>query len=562
MKTLAACLVLAPCLALAHGGEEHQHEEEAPPLSFSASSGGSFEVASAAYELVVKSAPEGKGVSFTAFLSDFRTNEPLRKAEVTLELLGSEPLKVKLEESASAGLYRGVARVSPDATVDVIAQVRTSTAVDLFTVNGFALHPEAKEAAEAHGRPRTLWHLLLGIAVLGTAAIVYLSTRRGSAAVVVLLAGLTGTARAHGGEEHQEEHHEEPRATAPQAGAIHFPKEAQFLLGVRTLPAAPRQLQARLKVLGRVVPRADGHAELRAPQPGRVVAIGGKLPVIGDRVKASQALFAIEQALGATERSELTTRSVSASAALRQANARLVQAEQELARLKSLPGIASERELRAAEVALEVAREERNRARAEVELYQSSPGGLGRQVIASPLEGVVVEAHISAGEQVSTERMLVRVVDLSRLWIQAEIYERDLPLVAQNTGGLLKVEGYPKELFEARLFRSGQAVNETTRTATTLFELENPDAKLKVGMLGELAVALGEAEASLSVPDSAVVEQEGRRFVYVHTAPEWFEPREVRLGRRDGAQVEVLAGLSPGERVVTEGAYSIRTAAR
>lgn len=584
-------LVALSLAALAHGGEDHAPAPAPVPITQTRSAG-AFAVSSAAYELVVRTAREKDGVGFTAFLSDYRTNEPLQRAEIALELVGDAAEKVAFTETPTPGMYRATQKLRPGSVVEVIARVRTGAGEELFTVSGFTLAPELEPAGSGGTSPTTAWLALLGITALGALAIVLLSMRRASGAAVLLLCAWAGAARAqehedhdhghqhedhahehdHEDEDHTHEEHEHSEAgldsARPEAALsarglrVHFPKEAQFLLKVRTLPVSERELQPRLTVLATVVPRADGHAALRASQPGRVVPLGGRLPVIGDRVSAGDALFAVEQSLGATEKSELRSRSVVAGAELRQAATRLAQAEQELARLKSLPGIASEREVRAAEAALELAREDRNRARAEVELYQNTPGGLQRQVFRAPISGTVVEAHLSVGGQVGGDELLLRIVDLSRLWLQADIYERDLPRIGEGATALLEVEGYPHRLFPARLLRPGQAVNPTTRTAVTLFEVDNPDGQLKPGMLGELAVAMGIAERVLAIPDSAVIEQEGRRFAYVHLAPEEFEAREVRLGRRDGGWVEVLAGLERGERVVTEGAYPLRMAAR
>ena len=98
--------------------------------------------------------------------------------------------------------------------------------------------------------------------------------------------------------------------------------------------------------------------------------------------------------------------------------------------------------------------------------------------------------------------------ELERLWVEAELYERDLPQLRAGAPALLRAEGYPKERFTAELLRAGQAVNRVTRTSRSLFLLENPGKRLKPGMSVELEVAVGQPQRGLAVPRSALVEEE------------------------------------------------------
>lgn len=543
---LAAAFLAISGLAAAH--EDHAPPPRAPAAGMtSTAEGGAFAVSSPLYELVVKAAPSaGDRLIFTAFLSDYRTNEPVRRAIVFLELLGRPPRAVTFHEHEGdpAGVYHSEPVEAPAGPTDVVATIRTATGEELFTVKGYSPHPPAASRDAADGT-RLAFGMIGGATLLAIALLVAALGRRRSAALTGFLLVAVGSV---------------PIAARAQ-GSIPFPKDAQFLLGVRTLPAAVRELQPRLSLLGTVVARSDGQAEIRAPSRGRVLAIDGRLPLVGDPVQAGQALLSVDQALGAGEQGALASQALRASAELAQAAARLAQAEQELQRLRSLGGIASEREVKAAETSVEVARQDQKRARAEAELYGGGGRGLGRQVLRSPIAGTVVQARVAAGELVDPERLLVLVVDLSRLWVEAEVYETDLGALAPGAPALLTFEG-EREPVPARLFRPGQAVSRITRTAPVLFELENPQGRIKPGMLGDVAVALGERARALAVPAQSVVEQEGRAFVYLHVAPEWFDAREVRTGRRDGDWVEVVEGLGAGERVVVSGVGHLRSAVR
>jgi len=92
-----------------------------------------------------------------------------------------------------------------------------------------------------------------------------------------------------------------------------------------------------------------------------------------------------------------------------------------------------------------------------------------------------------------------------------------------------------------------------------ILSVDNAKGTLRPGMFAEVAVAAGQRTRAVAVPDAAVVEEGGRRFVFVHVAPEEFVRREVVLGVRDGDDWAVKAGLRAGERVVTQGTYQLRT---
>ena len=111
-----------------------------------------------------------------------------------------------------------------------------------------------------------------------------------------------------------------------------------------------------------------------------------------------------------------------------------------------------------------------------------------------------------------------------------------------------------------RLISVGSAVDEDTRSVPVIFEIRNPDRRLRVGMNGEVHISTGDEHPALVVPESALIEEEGRYSVYVQVEGEAFARRDVRLGAREPDRVEILSGLRELERVVTVGAYQVRLA--
>jgi cobalt-zinc-cadmium efflux system membrane fusion protein len=104
------------------------------------------------------------------------------------------------------------------------------------------------------------------------------------------------------------------------------------------------------------------------------------------------------------------------------------------------------------------------------------------------------------------------------------------------------------------------SVDEKRRTVSLVYEVPNPDGRLLVGMSLRVSVETARAEEALVIPTSALVDEDGRAVAFVQLSGETFEKRDLELGIRDGAVVQVLSGLAEGERVVTKGAYAIRLA--
>jgi membrane fusion protein, heavy metal efflux system len=111
-----------------------------------------------------------------------------------------------------------------------------------------------------------------------------------------------------------------------------------------------------------------------------------------------------------------------------------------------------------------------------------------------------------------------------------------------------------------RLVYLGTAVDPQNRTAPIIYEVPNPDGRLRIGMSATVHLETHHTEEGLAIPESALVDADGRFVAYVQISGETFEKRDLEPGIRDNGHVQILSGLSEGERVVTKGAYAIRLA--
>ncbi|HLF96510.1 MAG TPA: efflux RND transporter periplasmic adaptor subunit [Methylococcaceae bacterium] len=168
----------------------------------------------------------------------------------------------------------------------------------------------------------------------------------------------------------------------------------------------------------------------------------------------------------------------------------------------------------------------------------------------APLSGTVIEKTAMAGMRVMPGEVLYTIADLSQVWVLADIYEYELPLVEPGQTATVSLSYAPQATFSGRIGFIYPTVDPETRTAKVRFELENPKELLKPGMYADvqLAVPLGER---LAVPRDAVLESGERQVIFIHHGGGKLEWRSVKTGQRSGDWVEILEGLKEGEHIVT-----------
>jgi len=180
--------------------------------------------------------------------------------------------------------------------------------------------------------------------------------------------------------------------------------------------------------------------------------------------------------------------------------------------------------------------------------------------IRAAIGGVVTDAPLVNGQLVDAGQRILRVLDSSVLWVHADVYERDLAAVESSKAALIVSPGFPEQIFRGRRVAVGASLGEVQGTVETYFETPNPSGRLRVGMLVDVEIQQGESRPTLVVPRSALNDKDGRKLVFVHTAPERFTAREVRPLANLGDRVAVEGKLAAGERVVISGSYQMLSA--
>lgn len=179
----------------------------------------------------------------------------------------------------------------------------------------------------------------------------------------------------------------------------------------------------------------------------------------------------------------------------------------------------------------------------------------------APVSGTVIARSVNPGEVIQADKEILKVADLSSVWVIGQVYEKDLGRIRVGSGASITTEAYPSRVFRGRVSYVDPTLDPATRTAQVRIELANPGQVLKIGMYVNVAFAtIGGTESTVPVvPSNAVQNLNNQQVVFVATSDaNVFAMRPVRLGQETNGLFPVLEGLTVGERVVTEGSFLLR----
>jgi membrane fusion protein, copper/silver efflux system len=176
--------------------------------------------------------------------------------------------------------------------------------------------------------------------------------------------------------------------------------------------------------------------------------------------------------------------------------------------------------------------------------------------IYTPLSGIVIEKIVQEGQYVNLGDPLFAIADLSTVWVEVEVYENEFPFVKLGQAVSITSQSYPGKPFNGRVSFIYPFLDPKTRTVKVRVELANPGLRLKPDMFVN-ALIKSPLGPTLAVPASAVMDTGKRQVVWVEKEAGMFEPRDVQVGARVGDNVQIISGLSKGEKVAASGGYLI-----
>lgn len=342
-----------------------------------------------------------------------------------------------------------------------------------------------------------------------------------------------------------------PHVEEEASGAIGFLMEQQWEIPFRMVEATEREIPASVRVSGELVAPTGALARISAPVVGLVLA-RGPMPAPGDPVRRGQTLALLAPADAENSFASL--------------RARVERLEREEARAERLYEAEAIPEKRLVE-----ARHELGLARAALEAI-GGPGTADeaagtdaadayRYRLRSPIDGVLSERHLAPGQRVEAGAPAFTVVDPRTLWLRLHIPAVHAGRAGTASGASFTVEGGARVHRAERVVSVGNVIDAETRTLPALLSVPNPEGALKVGMLADSRLLLGDAVRGVAIPSAAIQDEEGLKTAYVQLGGETFERRVLELGPTDGEWTIVRSGIESGEKVVTLGAYQVRLAA-
>jgi Cu(I)/Ag(I) efflux system membrane fusion protein len=182
--------------------------------------------------------------------------------------------------------------------------------------------------------------------------------------------------------------------------------------------------------------------------------------------------------------------------------------------------------------------------------------------LVSPVNGIVLEKDVLEGQRVMPGMRLYRLADLSQVWVEGEVFERDLQFVRLGSQAHIEVTAYPGEHVMGTVSFVHPVVDERSRTNRVRVTVPNDDLRLKPGMFATIFIDARLGPDVLTVPIDAVVVTGERNVVFVRDAGGVLAPREVVLGARAGDRVEILRGLAEGETIVASANFLVDAESR
>jgi cobalt-zinc-cadmium efflux system membrane fusion protein len=527
----------------AHGGEDHGGVVPGEAVAEAAR----VPTWSSEFEAVLRlddlhAGHEGRG---TLLVADWRTSAPVAAGKATLDLEGPADLLLEAAPGGVPGEWPFTATFPAAGPWTGTLTLLTPDRSDALGLPSFTLPPEQSPAGLAGS-----W-TLGGVACVGLAA----------AAVGLALGGavgLFGGRRVAGAAAGLAALGLGARADGNHGEGLRMGLDSQFLLGLRTEVVAPAPFARSVRALGTTVARPGGAAELHAPVTGVVAFPEGRTLLPGDVVQAGEVLATIVETMSGADRSSYGETRAAAKVRLAEARKALAVAERDFARIGGLGEVLSERERLEREKAVEVAREGLRQAEAEAAALDDMRP---KTVLRAPLSGRISALVARPGDVVSPADVLLRITDAGGLWVEAKVPETWAGQLAIGGAAEITADARPDVALRATVLDPGLEAEPASGALRVVLAVAEPVEWLVPGMTVTASIAAGAPREAIAVPDAAVVDGAGETLVFVKTAPERFEARPVRAGARMGERREIELGLSPGERVVIQGTYALRSLA-
>lgn len=337
---------------------------------------------------------------------------------------------------------------------------------------------------------------------------------------------------------------------------ITLTEEESAAVQIQTAQAELRPLKSALSAMGKVIAPQHKKAIVSYAFPARISQIHIR---IGDWVKTGQRLVTLQSEEVGSAKSEFY-----------KAMADFELAEVSFKRQQRLyeRGVGAQKDFLSAEADLKVAQANLDAAEkklhvlgfSEAEIQTISESHQINPIITlyAPISGKIIANNAVLGSMIDQSTEILVIMDPTVLWIDAEIYEKDIAKVRLGQSVEITVPAYPGETFSGKITYISDVITEETRTITVRTEVENKDFRLKPGMFASITISLNHQVHALVVPQAAVLEDKGDLVVFLKRG-EQFLLQVVQTGSRENGYIEILRGLGEGDEVVVAGNYQLKS---
>jgi membrane fusion protein, heavy metal efflux system len=358
------------------------------------------------------------------------------------------------------------------------------------------------------------------------------------------------------------------------AGQANANSQSSQTRAIETEVVTPRLIAGAIRATGKILVSEDRVAAIGPVHEGRLVRLyAGQ----GSAVKKGQKLADLQSADIDQAEADYLKALADSENARRTSEAEVRLAQQTYDRTKMLyeKTIAAGKALQAAEHDLQVAKAgaessvastraaltaARHRllilglTEADMNALATRPDFAAVFSLTSPISGIVVERNATVGATVGSDANVFKIVDTSSVWIDANVFEKDVARVKLGQQVNVSVTAFPASVFTGKVILVSTVVDPDTRSVKVRTEVPNRDARLKPDMFANVEIITDVNRTSISIPQTALLNDGGQSVVFV-AAGSGFEKRPVTTGIQSDDRIEITGGLKPGDKVVTKGNY-------
>lgn len=552
---LALFLALLPGITFAHGDEIPSDPGVANDHFTQYGQSDRYELTLYYPELLA-----GEEAHLMLYVADFKSNRPIDKAELKISTLENPQLVFEVVPYAP-GVYELHTTFSENKAYTLNVAINHPNGADLIGVQGVEIGKKLSAAEEddahEHEEPISSWLWFVGGLLLGGLVVWFVSRRRSrvlTAALLLVSAWFSAPnwspVFAHDGEAHGPKE----QSAGGFGKSVYAPKETQFLFEILTQPIAIGDYQSATTMFGTIVPASGGLGVVVAPQSGRLSRVSAR---VGQTVRAGQTLAVLQQTVSTPDQVDIAANNSGLAVQIETAKTRVTATKREYERLKKIEDIAAGRDVQAAEANY-------NAALAELQTLESkalraNTAANGRTLtLTAPIDGILGAFTLAAGAEVVAGQTLFTITNLSKVYVEAQVYDRDAPVVHSGNKFLVTCSTDDHKSAEVRLISQAQNMNPGNQSQRVLFEMDNPRGEFKIGEFVTVKALDNSSSRQITVPNSALTEINGKTAVFLKHGPEEYELAYVQIGEDDGTRTLILKGIGEGEKVVVNGAYEVK----